>query len=144
MKIPKRPALVSTTLEEHEGQADAPVFFYEPPRPADSARWMDEVFGLQEAVQELVEAEQAAEAGMDALQSAPEGSARSQRTGSILGGFCELFDRQIRRVDNLEIEDESFDPAKHLEDIPFGWKIAVGKEIFGRLKNPLTGLERGN
>lgn len=140
MKIPKRPAMVSTTLQEHADLPDAPVFYYEPPLPADGAGWLDDLFGMADAVQDLVEAEEAAEAGVEAAKR----PARTRGSSSLLRAFCELFDRQIRRIDPLEIDDEPFDPAKHLDDIPASWKIAVGKEIFGRIKQPLTGPERGN
>lgn len=147
MRIPTRPKEVSTTLADFRDQEDAPEFFYRFPSAEDEADLlMDSVSSLvadPRIQEELANLDKEARAErVNELLASGEISV-SNRYGRYL---CEVFDRFITRIEQLEVGDppEAFDLERHLGDIPGPWKMEVGREIITRAKSHLTEIEEGN
>lgn len=143
MQIPRRPKELRTTLRHHAGREDAPVFVYRFPTPDDEVQLLYLSLGqlrsdprLAAQLQEIEDKEEMARK-LEQLLEAEEGWGY----GTYL---CRVFDRQILRIEQLEIGDEPFDRQKHLDDVPGDWKLEVAREIQTRMKDYVTEEEEGN
>lgn len=149
MRIPRRPREVSTTLAHHAGLPDGerPVFVYRFPSAAEQLQSVfDAVSGVEAepgVMARLAGITDVEERARELERLMGEGKvAVNTRRGAYI---CGLFDRQLVRIDHLEIEgDGPFDVIKHLPELPAEWKFEVGQEIEQRLKNYLTEIEAGN
>jgi len=146
MRIPTRPTELRTTLRDHTGQDDAPVFVYRFPTPAEEAELLvTSVSSLKAdpAVSEhLAQIEDRAAKAAEIQRLYLEGEVSTN--GQFGRYLCELFDHYILRIEHLVIGDVPFHRDRHLEDIPGAWKIEVAREIQQRVGGYLTEPEEGN
>lgn len=144
MRIPRRPTQLRTTLREHAGRDDAPVFVYRFPTPREEA---DLLFQAVEKIQGSPEA-MAKLGGLNGADLAIEINRLAQAGEIVLErrstALCALCDQQLVTVENLQIDGAPFDRERHLQDLPGDWKVEIGFEIERRLRSYLTEVEEGN
>ncbi|MGH7459830.1 MAG: hypothetical protein ACREMA_02230 [Longimicrobiales bacterium] len=133
MKIPVIPSEYSTTLPEHDGQADAPLFVYEPYNEDEAAEVGARLHVL---------------ASTHETDLAGENRVSEDAAVKFTRFFVDAFNQRIRRIENLVVGDaeEPFEAARpdHLRSVPAKWKVAVGREILTRLQRGITEREEGN